>query len=107
MLSGSNAIPVTDAVTVASTGTTFTNVGTLGTDTKWQHTRTYAAGARPALLAGNTYLFHLGDRYASYKILAGSANYDGYTYDWAVRATATVAYVAQAGGKILLSVTAA
>lgn len=107
-LSGSSAVPVTNAVFLNATNVTTENVGTLGANTKYKHTCTYPAGSRPTLVAGNTYLFHLGDRYSNYSILSGGSSYSGYMYDWAVSATSTITYVANGtASNIYLSVVGA
>jgi hypothetical protein len=74
----------------------------------FKNTKTYAAGSRPALLAGVTYYFHIGERYISTKVLSGSANYAGYLQDWAISSTGTATFTSvAAGNNLLLEVVAA
>lgn len=105
-VSGGTATPVANACALNTTGITITNIGTSGANTKYQHTKTYSAGAYPVLTAGVTYYFHIGDRYQSYSMLSGAYAATGYVYDWAVSATAAITYVANAFGNVSLVVTA-
>lgn len=107
-VSGSTATPVTNAVGLNSTNTSVVNVGTLSSTVMYKHTKTYVAGSRPALLAGVTYYFHVGDRYSSTKVLSGTATYSGYVQDWAISTSSAITFTSvAAGSNLLLEVVAA
>jgi len=105
-VSGGTATPVANACNLNTTGITITDIGTSGGKTKYQHTKTYSAGAYPVLTAGVTYYFHIGDRYQNYFMLSGANAATGYVYDWAISATSAISYVANAFGNVSLVVTA-
>ncbi len=53
--SGSTATPVSGFVGISNTtGISFTNDGTLGSYTKYIHTKTWGEGSRLSLVAGTT-----------------------------------------------------
>lgn len=88
--SGTSAVPLTGFVGVANTtGVSFVNAGTLGTDTKYTHTKTWTAGVRPSLVGGTTYLIGMGERYQSSRKIIGSSTANTWQfYEWSTSATA-------------------
>jgi hypothetical protein len=89
--SGSVATPVSGFVGVNSTtGISFTNDGTLGSDTKYIHTKTWGEGSRLSLVAGTTYLMGLGERYQSgRKILGTGTTTTWEVYEWSLSTTSS------------------
>lgn len=90
--SGSVATPVSGFVGVNNTtGISFTNDGTLGSDTKYIHTKTWSEGSRLSLVAGTTYLMGLGERYQSgdRKILGTGTTTTWEVYEWSLSTTSS------------------
>ena len=91
--SGNNAIPLTGfAAASNTTGCSWPNDGVLGTETKYAHTKTWPAGARPSLAAGTTYLIGIGERYQSSRKIVGvgGTQETWQAYEWSVSATANL-----------------
>ena len=94
--SGSVATPVSGFVGVSNTtGISFTNDGTLGSDTKYIHTKTWSEGSRLSLEAGTTYLMGIGERYQSgdRKILGTGTTTTWEAYEWSLSATSSPSIV--------------
>lgn len=90
--SGSVATPVSGFVGISNTtGISFTNDGTLGSYTKYIHTKTWGEGSRLSLVAGTTYLMGLGERYQSgdRKILGTGTTTTWEAYEWSLSATSS------------------
>jgi len=83
--SGSNAVPLAGFIGINSTsGVSFVNGGTLGADTKYTHTKTWASGSRATLTSGTTYLFWLGERYTTKKIVGVGTSNTWDVYEWSL-----------------------
>lgn len=79
----STSAPVANAVATNNSGVSIVADGTYLGENKYIHTKTYSAGAYPALTAGVTYYFGCAERYTAYKILSGS-NIAGNVRGWSV-----------------------
>lgn len=83
--SGSNAVPVSGFVGINSTsGVSFVNTGTLDTETKYTHTKTWASGSRATLTSGTTYLLWLGERYATKKVIGVGTSNSWEVWEWSL-----------------------
>lgn len=101
-LSGSSYVGVPVSVIEGTTGVSIVAGGTLGSYTKYTHTKTYDSGSRPSLTAGVTYYFVLSQRYSAYYVLSGS-NVGGSVLCWSMGSNPTQA-VTNTGSNVYLSV---
>ena len=70
-------------------------------------TKSYDIGSRPALIAGTTYYFVLGEKYPPNPLFSLSDGYSvGYTDDWRVSATASFDVTTASGSQLYLEVIA-
>ena len=104
-LSGGNLIPVTNACFSGTTGITVTPGTTTGTYQQQLITKTYTT--KPALIAGTTYYFYVGERYVDQYTLSGTCDCPGYAPDWAFSASASMSFTASDIGNIYLNVVSA
>lgn len=102
-LSGGNLVPVTNACASGSTGITVTAGVTTGAYQQQMLTKTYAT--KPALIAGTTYYFYVGERYVDQYSLSGSNDCPGYGLDWQFSTSSNITFTASDIGNIYLSVT--
>ena len=103
-LSGTTATPVTNACVSGTTGLVVTTGAVLGSNTQYTYTKTYTT--KPALVAGTTYYFYVGDRYVTQSTLSGTAPSPGWIFDWSFSATASSTYTAANLGSVYLNVVA-
>lgn len=103
-VSGTTATPVTNACVSGTSGLVVTTGSVLGSYTQYTYTKTYTT--KPALVAGTTYYFYVGDRYVDQYDLSGTAVVPGYLYDWAFSATGTASFNSPGISAINLSVVA-
>lgn len=104
-LSGSNLVPVTNACASGSTGVTVTAGATTGTYQQQLITKTYTT--KPALSAGTTYYFYVGERYVTQYTLSGNYDCPGYAPDWQFSTSSNMTFSSSDIGNIYLNVVSA